>query len=64
MSILAIPSLNRSLKLKPFGRNQQLWDTQTDRQTDIATTKLNRPRARFSKKYPLQLCLHCMAKSQ
>ena len=44
MSILAIPSLTRSLKLKPFGLNRQLWDTQTDRQTDIATGKLNRPR--------------------
>ena len=45
MPILAICSSTRSLKLKPFGRYQRLWDPQTDRQTDIATTRLNWPRA-------------------
>ena len=45
MPILSIPSLTRSLKLKMFEHNQQLRDTQTERKTDIVTTRLNQPRA-------------------
>ena len=45
---------DQQLKLKPFGRYQQLIDrdrktnTQTSTETDNATTRMNRPRGGFS----------------
>ena len=42
MPILAIVSSTRNLKLKLFGRNQQLCAMG---QTDITTSRLNQPRA-------------------
>ena len=32
--------------------NQEEWDKQTDKQTDIATYRLNRPRGQFNENYP------------
>ena len=45
MPIIAVRSMTRSLKLKPFGRNQRL---RMMGQTDVAATRLNWPWGQFS----------------